>query len=663
MMADLLESPKCLNMGFHYTRQFSRRNRIKVLGLVDQATEEWSRWYLRMHEADALKEMAEAGYNIIEIHFMYGFGIEGEREEFELTRKMTANAHAAGLKVNGYFQFFSVQQETFFPENPWARDCLQIQADGTPHLYQYDRPALCFTHEKVRQYYLGAIELGLGYCDLDGIRLDNDYFRGCYCERCQVSFRAYLKQTFSPEKARRVFGLACFEGMSLPPDHGVTSDPLWMAMTQFRMRQRQTMMKLLSDKVVSIKPKAILGGNPAVGRMPSELSKIHVYPPDLGETHHLVCAENNLFPGRTGDSIRHQVALYKHGQANGFKVFASHHLYTNTDDTCQVESVVGGAPEGSVRWPETTEECALSLCEALCFGGHPPCTTWGIRMDSTEDKTLYQRPYFLDALRPISDFLTEYSEIYCDAVCDASLGIYMNRESLIADYDNCWFSLQGILQILLANKIPFRFVDRDDDLALEGLDTLIVGNARLVSDEQLKRFAAFAGQGKILLTGEACSFDEYFLRRESDAMSAFLALPSIYSIDGCPEKLGENDIAWRGSNVRGFAMPAKAMGFLDVLRTLCSPMIRVEGNPFIVIDTFVNKLGEHFIHVLNYDNANHADLSIVLPGCAQNVEVLAPTGIGSRRAPKIITRSDATVLSVEALQTYMIVKYEEGRGC
>ena len=29
--------------------------------------------------------------------------------------------------------------------------------------------------------YLDGIELGLRYCDLDGIRLDNDYYKGCYC--------------------------------------------------------------------------------------------------------------------------------------------------------------------------------------------------------------------------------------------------------------------------------------------------------------------------------------------------------------------------------------------------------------------------------------------------------------------------------------------------
>ena len=64
-------------MGFHYTQQFSRRTRVNVMGVVDQSSDEWERWYKKTHELDALVKMADAGYKLIEIHFMYGFGIEG----------------------------------------------------------------------------------------------------------------------------------------------------------------------------------------------------------------------------------------------------------------------------------------------------------------------------------------------------------------------------------------------------------------------------------------------------------------------------------------------------------------------------------------------------------------------------------------------------------
>jgi len=276
-------------MGFHYTRQYSRRSRVKVMGLVDQSTEEWAEWYRRMHEPESVRRIAAAGYSLMEVHFLYGFGLEGEREEAELTRQIVAHAHEQGIRVLGYFQFFSVQSELFFLENPWARECVQLQSDGPPHEYAYNRPALCFSHERVRQYYLDGIELGLSYCDLDGIRLDNDYFRGCYCASCQEQFRLYLERSFDEAAARRVFGIRTLAGMSLAPVERC-GDPLWAATVRFRQAQRQQMMSALSDKVTSVKPGAILGGNPAVSRGPSDCSTRHVYPPDLGETHHLVCA-------------------------------------------------------------------------------------------------------------------------------------------------------------------------------------------------------------------------------------------------------------------------------------------------------------------------------------------------------------------------------------
>ena len=152
MQAKLFSEPQVMNMGFHYTIQFSRRNRINVVGLVDQSTDEWADWYLESHEPAALREMADAGYTLIEIHFLYGFGLEGEREEWERARTMTRNAHDIGLKVLGYFQFHSVQQEVFFLENPWAKDCIQVDAEGKRIQYRYDRPALCFSDERVQKY-------------------------------------------------------------------------------------------------------------------------------------------------------------------------------------------------------------------------------------------------------------------------------------------------------------------------------------------------------------------------------------------------------------------------------------------------------------------------------------------------------------------------------
>lgn len=647
-MGNILDVPKPMNMGFHYTQQYSRRTRVNVMGLVDHSTEEWTRWYYKTHEAEALEKMDSVGYKLIEIHFMYGFGIEGEKSEYELTKKMVENAHKVGIKVLGYLQFFSVQKELFFLENPWAEQCLQLKVDGTPHTYAYDRPALCFTNQKVRDYYLKSIEIGIDYCGLDGIRLDNDYYQGCYCQNCQKEFKEYLQSKFSTEEAMRVFGLETLEGMELVPTDLTAArtirDPLAGEMVKFRMLQRQKIMKLLYDKIVSLKPDAIFGGNPAICRTLTDSMRVHVYIPDLGETHHLVCSENSLFPARTGDSIRHQVVAYKHGQANDFKVFASHHLYY---------------PGGTTRWPETIEECSLSLCEALAFGGHVPCTTWGIRMDGTADKTLYERPYFLESLIPLAGFLEENEHIYEDAVCDAQVGIYINRESQIYDAHQSWSSLQGMIQLLVSNKIPFKFVDTDDDEKLKDVKVLLIGNVSVVSDSQFNRFQRFAKKNKVVITGRSCAYDDFNIERNPDILESFLKGKNVIFLKSAPESIEQKDLTFRGRNYLTIPLPIRGEEFIKALGTIYKPSVKVVASQFIAIDVSKNNKGEMFIHVLNYDNASPQKVEIQLPRTSKvNVQTTSPKSIGYSSTEKY-EKDGRTHVILRDLHTYAVVRVME----
>ena len=634
-------------MGFHYSKQYSRRTRVNVMGLVDHSSEEWAGWYDNAHEAASLKKIASAGYNLMEIHFLYGFGIKAEKEEIELTRKMVKNAHKSGIRVLGYFQFFSVQEELFFIENPWAAQCIQLKSNAERYEYSYDRPALCFSHKKVQEYYLKGIETGLKYCDLDGIRLDNDYYRGCYCKTCQSEFRKYLKNEFPPETAKRVFGFSDLSHVSLvpglPDDSGRGSDPLWAATCKFRQHQRQKIMKLISDKVLSIKPDAILGGNPAISRKSTDIFRSNVYPPDIGETHHLICAENRFFPGITGNSFRHQISAYKHGQANAFKVFASHHL-SNED--------------GSIRWPENFEECALSFGEALCFGGHVACASWGLRMDGSEKKSLYERPHFVKASRSISDFLKSHGYIYESAKCAADVGIYMNRESFIGDNSNAWHSVQGTIQLLLSAHIPFRFVDRDDPSLLAGLRLLIIPDIRAISDSMLKEFSGFMKVGgSIIATGESASCDEYLLRRNAHEYGNFTKSKNLLILKDSPEKVNPALVEYLHNHCcTKIPMPENGKIFLDAVKKIYKPLLNFKGGRFVAVDFFANDKKEYFIHLFNYDNSNPASCSITINHKIKSAEFYYPENMGPSQKPSLEIKENHANVRIRNLHTYMVIK-------
>lgn len=626
MISPALSKPPVMLMGFHYTPQFSRRTRVVVMVLVDQTTERWARWYQAMHEPAAVADIADAGYDLVEIHFMYGFGPRHEAEDLALTTQFVQHAHEAGLKVLGYFQFFSVQQETFFLEHPWAKDCVQLKADGTPRNYRYDRPALCFSHERVRQYYLDGIELGLRECDLDGIRLDNDYYLGCYCDTCQTAFRSWLDETFDTAATRRVFGLATTAGMALAPPESRTTDPLHLATALFRQHQRQEMMRLISQKVQAVKPGAILGGNPAISRRPNAASTTHVYQPDLGETHHLVCAENDLFPGREGDGIRSQVVAYKHGQANDYCVFASHHLH--------------GVGE-SLRWPETAGECALSLCEALAFGGHVPCTTWGLRMDGDEDGALYQRPVFMEALRPVTAFVHAHGDLYQQAAGDARVGIYVNRESLSGNVPNACVAFYGTVEALMTHQVPFCFIDRDEQ-ALDKLDLLIVPEMRFVSDAQVERLRQFAENHQLLLLGDACRADEWMLARDDQACKA------LHDCAGC------RHVELNLPDVDPTALFHRLPRLLEAetiadIASAHSPY-QVDASSTVALDTTRLPDGRRCLHLLNFDNKPVTVTLRELPGTPR---VLAPEDFGADAV-----ECDGDVCILHHLRTYTVLILE-----
>ncbi len=654
MKSEIFAIPQRLNMGFHYTLQYSRRTRIFVIGLVDQGSEEWEEWYLKMHEPQAMRDIVAAGYTAIEVHFLYGYGLEGERDEWQRTKKLVANAHAEGLLVFGYFQFFSVQQETFFIESPWARECVQIDENGKRFEFKYDRPALCLSHPQVLQYYLDGVELGLRECALDGIRLDNDYYKGCYCDSCQQAFRRWLGEQFDEAAALRIFGLKSLEGMSLVPAAAKRNkrDPLWLATVRFRQHQRQSVIRAISEKVRAVNPKAILGGNPGVARQADDAYRGHVYTPDLGETHNLVCAENSRFPARVGDSTCHQVYLYKNGQANEFAVFASHHIYLK---------------DNFVRWPETVEECALSLCEALAFGGHPACTTWGIRMDGDSGRSLYQRPVFLQSLKPVAAFLDAYGEWYRGASCDAAVGVYFNRECCCIDVVNGWLSLHGSIQCLLQNQLPFRLVGRDDSSALDGLDVILIPDMQYVSDAQVARFHAFAeAGGRVLMTGDSCLYDQWALNRPSADLARLREHPNVRHVAETPEKIAfESDAAFRnwteeahGTRHPDTPLPPGHRQLVRALRELLSVKpIQVVGSPFVAIDTFANPQGERFVHVLNYDNSNPCDIIVTIPCAVSNIEIAMPEGLGTGEPPQVHAVDGETLVKLSGLHTYGVIRY------
>jgi hypothetical protein len=330
---------------------------------------------------------------------------------------------------------------------------------------------------------------------------------------------------------------------------------------------------------------------------------------------------------------------YKHGQSNDFKVFPSHHLYR----------------EGKIRWPENGQEAARTLFEAMAFGGHVPCTTWGIRMDGSEDKTLWKRDYFVSALDSAVDFLDKHKDIFSGVKCNAKVGVYMNRECMAADYNHAWYSLNGIIQTLLLNHIPFRLIDTDEKEKLEGIELLIIPQMRLVSNEMLKVIKEFAVENKVIACGEVAGFDKYFLRREKCRLDEFYSNSNVTRFDNDNEKILDEDLEKHGNNVLNIPAPNGESEIVSVIDRVYNRGIKISGSRFIGVDTFVNAAGKRFIHLLNYDNDCPVDIEVevALEGENKNVSMLFPKEFGGNYIAR--KSGNKAKISITGFNTYGVI--------
>jgi hypothetical protein len=210
-----------------------------------------------------------------------------------------------------------------------------------------------------------------------------------------------------------------------------------------------------------------------------------------------------------------------------------------------------------------------------------------------------------------------------------------------------------MIQLLIQHKIPFRFVDTDDDGKLEGLKLLLIGNVRLVSDIQLERFKKFAAFNTIITTGESCQFDEYFLRRSPDSLNYFLKKKNVIQLKDCPERIQPDEVGYYGRNYHFFPMPPDGDKFIRELKSVYNYPIEVNASPFVAIDVSKNDREESFIHVLNYDNTTLHDVYIEFEQKLK-IRVFAPEVLGCEDR-EIFKKEGRTRIRLKNLHTYAVV--------
>ena len=156
--------------------------------------------YEHAQSEEVIRALKAQGVEVFHTHLYKGFGMKAEKVEMEDARRAAATAHRYGLKVDSYIQWNTLAYETFFAEEPRAKDWVQRDASGQPILLTYGfeqawRYRPCFSNPEYLAWLKQVVRYAVEEVKTDFIHFDNFDLNpepdSCHCGYCTRGFRAH----------------------------------------------------------------------------------------------------------------------------------------------------------------------------------------------------------------------------------------------------------------------------------------------------------------------------------------------------------------------------------------------------------------------------------------------------------------------------------------
>jgi glycosyl hydrolase family 42 (putative beta-galactosidase) len=459
---------------------------------------------------ELIRTLHNQGIEVFHTHLYKGFGMAAEKPEMEDARRAAAIAHRYGMKVDSYIQWNTMMYETFFAEEPRAKDWIQRDVSGLPILLVYGfqqsyRYRPCFTHQEYLDYLKQIVRYAVDEVKTDFIHFDNFDLNAepdsCHCPACVEGFRAFLRAKYTPEKRHERFGFENVDHVNPPqwnrqnrPEKmAIIFDPAIQEWIDFRcqvmadaLRQMAEYVRSLNpDVAVEINPHGITGGNRAWENA-IDHSRL------LTSTDVFWTEEENpcvyLPDGRLISKIR----SYKLARAYNNILLA----YIEDSPVAMAES--------------------LAFNQTLGFAGSAPLP-----------------PAMLEHVA----FYRKNRELFLGTTDVASAGVLRSYSSITYHHARAQLSAILVEQALIQSRIPFKLVFDEtpplNTLPTRGgesqpgaplpnrggesgvgeaskLQVLVLPDSECLSDEQLARIRSFVEQGGGLVAiGQAGLYDEW----------------------------------------------------------------------------------------------------------------------------------------------------------
>ena len=439
--------------------------------------------YDRLLTEDFIKRVAEQGIEVFHTHLYKGFGMAAEMPAFEDAKRAAGFAHKYGMKVDSYIQWNTLMYETFFAEEPRAKDWVQRDALGRPILLTYGfqqsyRYRPCFANKEYLNYLKKIVRYAVEEVKTDFIHFDNFDLNAepdsCQDQTCVRGFREYLKHKYTPEKRRERFGFENVDYVNPPqfnssnpaPRMQIIFDPAIQEWIDYRCQVMADALHEMAAYVKSLNPEVVIEVNPhgiTGGNRAWEAGLDHTR--FLKSTQVFWTEEENR-TGLTPDGrVVSKIRSYKLARAF---------------DNILLAYIAGD--------PLAISEC-LTFNQTFGYAGNAPL-----------------RP---ETLRYM-DFYKKNRDLYVGAKDAGNVAVLRSYASITYNHQRTQLSAILAEQALIEAHIPFDLVFDEHLANLSKYKTLVLPDSECLSDQQLEYIRAFVAKGGGLVAiGQAGLYDEW----------------------------------------------------------------------------------------------------------------------------------------------------------
>ncbi len=438
----------------------------------------------RMSEENVVK-LKESGITLVITHFFKGFGLEGEKEYMENTRKFAELCHKHGLRVGAYIGNTIITEQLLL-ELPEAEEWLVPDYLGKPVTYggtQTFRRIPYIGHPGYQKYIKQVLKKAIEEAKIDLIHFDNSVGYGrpenFHHPLAIKQFREYLREKYSPDQLEDRFDLRDVSYI-LPPVYEGTpqpiQDPLFQEWTDFRCQKVGDYLFEMYKYIKRLNPEVAVESNPHGEKGDNNPWTRGLDWPRVLASTDIFWSEGEGEPGLLENgSIPSRIRTYKIGRTFGNKSFVQ---------------------LGHNR---------LMMAESMAYNQN----------SLGYIGALLSHNYWDDETRQYVRFYHDHFQYYRNTESNSSVAIIRTFPTMAYSSYNTQYSTLLYEQTLIQTKIPFDIIfDQHLEEDISRYQTLILADQECLSDIQIKLIQNYVKEGGgLVITGNTSLYNEFRRRR------------------------------------------------------------------------------------------------------------------------------------------------------